>query len=171
MRIFTVAGTTVSVSPNTLVYQICGELTLFDDVPRRFFQTIVLVSQVAKAYYLESNIFQWVDTAFSINFKNINSEESLLNGDLQSHQVSISPSPDESDQKFQLELKNNRMVNGTSENRVTELITSKGIFLFLVCDTNNTICLQLCLNGFYLHPINKRHLCFFIPDSIKKFFR
>lgn len=139
MRIFTVAGTTVSVSPNTLVYQICGELTLFDDVPRRFFQTIVLVSQVAKAYYLESNIFQWVDTAFSINFKNINSEESLLNGDLQSHQVSISPSPDESDQKFQLELKNNRMVNGTSENRVTELITSKGIFLFLVCDTNNYV--------------------------------
>uniref|UniRef100_A0A915EUR4 NTF2 domain-containing protein n=1 Tax=Ditylenchus dipsaci TaxID=166011 RepID=A0A915EUR4_9BILA len=49
---------------DSLVLQVCGEMSVNGDPPRRFLQSLVLCKQAAKRYFVQNDIFQWLDNSF-----------------------------------------------------------------------------------------------------------
>lgn len=98
-RIHSVVGI-YSVNDN-LVLQVCGELSINQGSPRRFLQHFVLCKQQAKKYYVQNDIFQWIDKSFCNpvyrsdlksshnNVKEIKKEESSVEQVLQQNGLSL----------------------------------------------------------------------------------
>ncbi|KAI1724856.1 nuclear transport factor 2 (NTF2) domain-containing protein [Ditylenchus destructor] len=62
-RVHSVSG--VNGANESCVLQVCGEMALNNNPPRRFIEVFVLSKHSAKSYFVQNDIFQWLDKAFA----------------------------------------------------------------------------------------------------------
>ncbi|KAI1715394.1 nuclear transport factor 2 (NTF2) domain-containing protein [Ditylenchus destructor] len=62
-RVHSVSG--VNGANESCVLQVCGEMALNNNPPRRFIEVFVLLKHSAKSYFVQNDIFQWLDKAFA----------------------------------------------------------------------------------------------------------
>lgn len=62
-RVHSVNG--VNGANESCVLQVCGEMAVNNNPPRRFIEVFILSKHSAKSYFVQNDIFQWLDKAFA----------------------------------------------------------------------------------------------------------